>query len=96
MEPQACGGLAGGSSQAPTKSQGERKRPDWGLSGGGKFQDLSDFHQVTSLEVGAPSPPNKVKGMLSKGSMRNSVASPFAMLLKTGERVPLASDSLEG
>lgn len=52
---------------------------------------------MTSLELGrpgAPSPLSKAKGMISKGSVRNSVASPFSMMVKIGARVPFARDSL--
>ena len=96
MESQVCSGLTGESGQPLTKSWVGRRGPELRLSGGGG-QGPAQLPRVTSLEVGHPgalSPLSKAKGMIAKGSVRNSVASPFLMMVKIRARVPFAWDSL--
>lgn len=81
----SAGGLAERSSQEP-KSQVDRESPGLGLAGGGEAKDLPNF-TGDSPGGGCPWYPfsTEQSGMISKGRLRNSVASPFSMMFKSGK-----------
>lgn len=84
-----AGGLADRNSQEP-ESPVERWSPGLGLAGGGEAKDLPNF-MGDFPGGGCPWCPfsTEQSEMISKGTIRNSVASPFSVMFKIGERVHL-------